>query len=142
PAQKAGIRLLAHVPMIGHGGTVGVLSLGTRNEGAFSQDDLPFLTKVAHQGAIAIENARTFGEVSDQKKQLALEKLYLENELRSELKFEEIIGRSEALRRVLEQVETVSPTDSTVLIYGETGSGKELIARAVHNFSARNSGAF
>ena len=142
PARKAGIRLLAHVPMIGHGGTVGVLSLGTRNQGAFSQDDLPFLTKVAQQVAIAIENARTFGEVSDQKNQLALEKLYLENELRSELKFEEIIGRSEALRRVLEQVETVAPTDSTVLIYGETGSGKELIARALHNFSARKSGAF
>ena len=142
PARKAGIRLLAHVPMIGHGGTVGVLSLGTRNEGAFSQDDLPFLTKVANQVAIAIENARTFGEVSDQKNQLALEKLYLENELRSELKFEEIVGRSEALRRVLEQIETVAPTDSTVLIYGETGSGKELIARAVHNFSARKSGAF
>jgi formate hydrogenlyase transcriptional activator len=142
PAREAGIRSLAHVPMIGRGGIVGVLSLGTRREGVFSQDDLPFLTQVAHQVAIAIENARTFGEVSDQKNQLALEKLYLEDELRSELKFEEIVGRSEALRRVLEQIETVAPTDSTVLIYGETGSGKELIARAVHNLSARKSGAF
>jgi formate hydrogenlyase transcriptional activator len=142
PAREAGIRSLAHVPMIGRGGIVGVLSLGTRREGVFSQDDLPFLTQVAHQVAIAIENARTFGEVSDQKNQLALEKLYLEDELRSELKFEEIVGRSEALRRVLEQIETVAPTVSTVLIYGETGSGKELIARAVHNLSARKSGAF
>jgi formate hydrogenlyase transcriptional activator len=83
-----------------------------------------------------------FGEVSEQKQQLALEKLYLEDEIRSELKFEEIIGRSEALRRVLEQIETVAPTDSTVLIYGETGSGKELIARAVHNLSTRKAGAF
>ena len=141
-ARDFGLRSVAHIPMTGHEGVVGVLSLGTRREGAFSQDDLPFLTQVAHQVAIAIENARTFGEVSEQKNKLALEKLYLEDELRSELKFEEIVGRSEALRRVLEQIETVAPTDSTVLIYGETGSGKELIARAVHNLSARKATAF
>jgi formate hydrogenlyase transcriptional activator len=141
-ARQAGLQTIVHVPMTGRDGTVGVLSLGTRQEGAFAQDDLPFLTQVARQVAIAIENARTFGEVSDQKNKLALEKLYLEDELRNELKFEEIIGKSEALRRVLEQIETVAPTDSTVLIYGETGSGKELIARAVHNLSARKSGAF
>ncbi|HTS62403.1 MAG TPA: sigma 54-interacting transcriptional regulator [Candidatus Acidoferrales bacterium] len=142
PARELGIRAVVHVPMTGHRGTVGVLSLGTRREDAFSQDDLPFLTQVAHQVAIAIENARTFGEVYDQKNQLAMEKLYLEDELRSELKFEDIVGRSEALRRVLEQIETVAPTESTVLIYGETGSGKELIARALHNLSTRKSGAF
>jgi formate hydrogenlyase transcriptional activator len=142
PARELGIRSLIHVPMTGRSGIVGVLSLGTRREDAFSEDDLPFLTKVAHQVAIAIENARTFGEVSDQRNKLALEKLYLEDELRSELKFEEIVGRSEALRRVLEEIETVAPTDSTVLIYGETGSGKELIARAVHNLSMRKPGAF
>jgi len=141
-ALKFGIRAAAHVPMTGHDGIVGVLSLGTRREGTFSQDDVPFLTQVAHQVAIAIENARKFGEVSDQKDTLTLQKLYLENEIRSELKFEEIVGRSQALRRVLEQIETVAPTDSTVLIYGETGSGKELIARAVHNLSARKPGAF
>ncbi|HTS28149.1 MAG TPA: sigma 54-interacting transcriptional regulator [Bryobacteraceae bacterium] len=137
-----GIRSLAHVSMKGNSGTVGILSLGTRREAAFCQDDLAFLTQIAHQVAIAIENARVFGEVSDLKNQLAQEKLYLEDEIRSELKFEEIVGRSEALRRVLEQIETVAPTDSTVLIYGETGSGKELIARAVHNLSARKSSAF
>ena len=80
--------------------------------------------------------------MSELKNKLTQEKLYLEDEIRSELKFEEIVGRSEALRRVLEQIETVAPTDSTVLIYGETGSGKELIARAVHNLSARKSSAF
>jgi formate hydrogenlyase transcriptional activator len=140
--ERFDIRSLAHVPLTGHGGIVGVLSLGARRQGAFSRDDLPFLTQVGRQVAIAIENARTFGEISDQKNKLALEKLYLEDELRSELKFEEIVGRSEALRRVLEQIETVAPTDATVLICGETGSGKELIARAVHNISARKSGAF
>ena len=137
-----GEKSVAHVPMTGRDGVVGILSLGTRQEGAFSEDDLAFLTQVARQLAIAIENARTFREVSDEKNKLALEKLYLEDELRSELKFEEIVGRSETLRRVLEQIETVAPTDSTVLIYGETGSGKELIARALHNLSSRKSGAF
>jgi formate hydrogenlyase transcriptional activator len=116
--------------------------MGARREHAFHQEDLPFLTQIASQVAIAIENARTFGEVSDQRKKLTLEKLYLEDELRSELKFEEIVGRSEALSRVLEQIKIVAPTDSTVLICGETGSGKELIARAVHNLSGRQSGAF
>jgi len=141
-ADDTGIQSVAHVPMAGHRGTVGVLSLGTRRAGAFSNRDLPFLTQVANQVAIAIENARTFGAVSEQRKKLALEKLYLEDELRSELKFEEIVGRSEALRLVLQQIETVAPTDSTVLIYGETGSGKELIARAVHNLSVRKQNAF
>ena len=140
--RKAQIRSVAHVPMTGRDGIVGVLSLGTRREGTFSRDDLPFLTQVANQVAIAIENARAYSEVSDQRQKLTLEKLYLEDELRNELKFEEIVGRSEALRAVLEQIETVAPTDSTVLIYGETGSGKELIARAVHNLSSRKSNAF
>ncbi len=137
-----GIESLAHVPMIGRAGIVGVLSLGSWREHAFSQDDLGFLGQIARQVAIAVENAWAFGEVSDLKNKLTLEKLYLQDEIRSELKFEEIVGKSEALRRVLEQVETVAPTDSTVLIYGETGTGKELIARAVHNLSARQSNGF
>jgi len=141
-ARRAGIRSLVHVPMAGREGSVGVLSLGTRRESAFLPNDLPFLTQVARQVAVAIENARAFGEVSEEKNKLALENLYLEDEIRSELKFGEIVGKSEALRRVLNQIEIVAPTDSTVLIYGETGSGKELIARAVHNLSARKSGAF
>ena len=141
-ARRVGIRSLVHVPMAGREGSVGVLSLGTRDEGAFLPNDLPFLIQVARQVAIAIENARAFGEISEQKNKLALENLYLEDEIRSELKFGEIVGKSEALRRVLNHIETVAPTDSTVLIYGETGSGKELIARAVHNLSARKSGAF
>ena len=137
-----GIQSLAHVPLTGRGGIVGVLSLGSRREHAFSQDDLAFLGQIARQVAIAIENALAFGEVSEIKNKLAQEKLYLEGEIRSELKFEEIVGKSESLRRVLEQVETVAPTDSTVLIYGETGTGKELIARAVHNLSSRQSNGF
>jgi formate hydrogenlyase transcriptional activator len=141
-AVDHGIRSSVHVPLTGRGGVVGVLSLGTQREHAFSDDDLAFLIQVARQVALAIENALAYGEVSEQKQKLTLEKLYLEDELRSEGKFEEIIGRSESLRRVLDQIATVAPTDSTVLIYGETGSGKELIARAVHNLSTRKSGAF
>jgi len=137
-----GIQSLAHVPLTGRAGVVGVLSLGSWRERAFSRDDLAFLGQIARQVAIAIENAWAFGEVSDLKNKLTQEKLYLEGEIRSELKFEEIVGKSEALRRVLEQVETVAPTDSTVLIYGETGTGKELIARAVHNLSSRQSNGF
>ena len=137
-----GIQSLAHVPLVGRGGIVGVLSLGSWRESAFSRDDLAFLGQIGRQVAVAIENAWAFGEVSDLKNKLAQEKLYLEDEIRSELKFEEIVGKSEALRRVLQQVETVAPTDSTVLIYGETGTGKELIARAVHNLSGRQSNGF
>jgi formate hydrogenlyase transcriptional activator len=141
-AVDHGIRSSVHVPLTGRGGVVGVLSLGALREHAFSSDDLAFLTQVGRQLALAIENALAYGEVSEQKQKLTLEKLYLEDELRSEGQFEEIIGRSESLRRVLDQIATVAPTDSTVLIYGETGSGKELIARAVHNLSTRKSGAF
>jgi len=139
---KVGIQSLAHVPMNGRGGIVGVLSLGSWREHAFSQEDLAFLGQIARQVAIAVENAWAFGEVSDLRNKLAQEKLYLEGEIRTELKFEEIVGKSEALRRVLQEVETVAPTDSTVLIYGETGTGKELIARAVHNLSSRQANGF
>ena len=133
---------LLHMPMRGRSEIVGVLSLGAYRENAFTEEDVAFLTQIARQVAIAVENALAFGEVSDLKNQLTLEKLYLEDEIRSELQFEEIVGKSDALRRVLSQVETVAPTDSTVLIYGETGTGKELIARAVHNLSARKSNNF
>lgn len=133
---------LLHLPLAGRNGTVGVLTLGSLSENAFKEDDLAFLAQVARQVAMAVENALAFGEVTELKDKLTHEKLYLENEIRSELKFEEIVGKSEALRRVLKQVETVSPTDATVLIYGETGTGKELIARAVHNLSSRSSKSF
>jgi len=136
------IQSAAHVPLMGRGGVVGVLSLGSWREHAFSEDDLTFLGQIARQVAIAVENAWAFGEVSELKNKLAQEKLYLEDEIRSELRFEEIVGKSEALRRVLQEVATVAPTDSTVLIYGETGTGKALIARAVHNLSSRQANGF
>ena len=97
---------------------------------------------MAGQIAIALENALAFREIDELKNQLAKEKLYLEDEIRTEYNFEEIIGESKALKRILSQVETVAPTDSTVLILGETGTGKELIARAIHNLSGRHERTF
>jgi formate hydrogenlyase transcriptional activator len=138
-----GLKSSCFIPLVSRNRTVGVLALARLGEEAtFSQDEVGFLTQVAGQVAIAVENACAYRQISDLKDQLAQEKLYLEDEIRSELNFEEIIGESSALRRVLGQVETVAPTDSTVLVYGETGTGKELIARAIHNLSARRPGAF
>jgi formate hydrogenlyase transcriptional activator len=130
------------LPLVSRTRVLGILSLGRRQEQAFTQEDLDFLTQVASQVAIAVENALAYGQIAELKDKLSQEKLYLEDELRSEMNFEEIVGKSAALRRVLQQVETVAPTDSTVLIYGETGTGKELIARAIHHLSPRQPQAF
>ena len=137
-----GVKSACHLPLTSRNRVLGVLSVGSLRENAFSEDDVTFLTQFARQVAIAVDNAVAYGQISSLKDRLAQEKLYLEDEIRSELNFAEIVGKSEALRRVLSLVETVAPTDSTVLIYGETGTGKELIARAVHNLSSRGSNAF
>jgi formate hydrogenlyase transcriptional activator len=130
------------IPLVSRNRSVGVLAFAKLGKGTFSQDDIRFLSQVGGQVAIAVENANAYRQIEDLKEQMAQEKLYLEDEIRSELHFEEMIGESPALRRILGQVETVAPTDSSVLIYGETGTGKELIARAIHNLSARRSNAF
>jgi formate hydrogenlyase transcriptional activator len=141
-AEALGIQAVCYLPLMSRGRVLGILSLGSQVERTFSTEDLTFLRQVANQVAIAVENALAYEKISDLKDRLAQEKLYLEDEIRSELNFEEIVGKSEALRYVLKQVETVAPTDSTVLIYGETGTGKELVARALHNLSERRAGAF
>jgi formate hydrogenlyase transcriptional activator len=141
-ARAAGVKTICHLPLATRKGVLGVLALGSLDENAFSDEEIAFLSQVARQVAIAVENSIAYRQIAELKDQLAQEKLYLEDEIRAELKFEEIVGASDALRQVLAQVGTVAPTDSTVLIYGETGTGKELIARAVHNLSARKSNAF
>jgi formate hydrogenlyase transcriptional activator len=141
-AAAVGVKTLCLLPLASRKGVLGVLTLGSLQEGAFSDEEIAFLSQVANQVAIAVENSIAYRQIEELKNQLAQEKLYLEDEIRTELQFEEIIGKSDALRRVLAQVETVAPTDSTVLIYGETGTGKELIARAVHNLSSRQANAF
>ncbi len=129
-------------PLIVHERVLGVIGFGTSRENAFAEEDLSFFGQVANQIALAVENSLAYGQVSELKDKLAQENVYLESEIRSELYFEEIVGSSEPLRRVLQEIETVAPADSTVLIYGETGTGKELIARALHNLSSRKSNAF
>src|SRR6185503_15952957 len=103
----------------------------------FSDDEVEMLCQVANQVAIAVENVLSFREIETLKNKLTSEKLYLEAEIQTEHNFEELIGSSPSFKRILKQVETVAPTDSAVLIRGETGTGKELIARAIHNLSAR-----
>ncbi|PWT89797.1 MAG: Fis family transcriptional regulator [Blastocatellia bacterium] len=124
-------------PLIFRDRVIGVLAIKSTREHAFSPEDAELFEQVAKQVAIAVENALAYNEIETLKNKLEKEKLYLEEEIRTEYNFEEIIGSSSVLKRVLQNVETVATTDSTVLIYGETGTGKELIARAIHNLSDR-----
>jgi formate hydrogenlyase transcriptional activator len=124
-------------PLIFRDRVLGVLGIKSTRLHAFTAEDAELFEKVASQVAIAVENALAYNEIETLKNKLEKEKLYLEEEIRSEYNFEEIIGSSSVLKRVLQNVETVATTDSTVLIYGETGTGKELIARAIHNLSER-----
>jgi len=130
------------LPLISRGRTLGVLTLASRVENSISTDDVDFLMRAAGQIAIAIENALAYREIAELKDKLAQEKLYLEEEIRGEMDFEGIVGQSSALRHVLNLVETVAPSDSTVLLLGETGTGKELIARAIHERSRRKDRTF
>ena len=137
-----GVKSLCSIPLLAHDRVLGALNVGRRREDAFVQDDIDLLSQVAQQVAIAVENALAYRKITELKDKLAKEKLYLEEEIRTEQNFEEIIGESSRLKQVLKQVEIVAPTDSTVLIQGETGTGKELIARAIHNLSGRRERTF
>jgi formate hydrogenlyase transcriptional activator len=137
-----GVRSVVCMPLITHDRALGTLSLASLRDAAFQQGDVDLLVQVAGQVAIAVENALAFQEIAALKNKLAQEKLYLEDEIRSEMNFDEIVGEGPSLRAVLKQVETVAPTDSTVLITGETGTGKELIARAIHQLSPRRERTF
>jgi len=140
--RERGIRSACSVPLATAQGTLGTLDLGSFAPDAFSEDQFDLLTRVAGQIGIALSNAISYRRIAELNAQLSQEKLYLQDEIRSEQHFKEIVGRSSALRRVLREIETVAPTDSTVLISGETGSGKELVARAIHDLSARRDKAF
>jgi formate hydrogenlyase transcriptional activator len=130
------------LPLVSRSRVLGTFGVLKYQDNAFSGDDIEFLTQIGNQVAIAVENACAFGEIRELKDQLSKEKLYLEDEIRTEMNFAQIIGNSTSLRKVLKHVETVAPTDSTVLIYGETGTGKELIARAIHDLSPRRAKPF
>jgi formate hydrogenlyase transcriptional activator len=136
-AYEAGFRSLCCAPLVSRNRPIGVLAVASNTENSLTIEDAETIQLIANQIAGAIENAVQFNEIEHLKNQLASEKLYLEEEIQNEYNFAEIVGTSPALRKVLRQIETVAPTDSCVLLYGETGTGKELISRAIHNLSAR-----
>ena len=136
-AAAEGLKAACNIPLVNRGRALGILSIVRTTETPFTPEDVDFLSRASGPIAIAVENALAYREISDLKDKLAQEKFYLEEEFRSEMGFEQIIGNSAALKHVLQQVETVAPTDSTVLLLGETGTGKELIARAIHDRSRR-----
>ena len=142
PFLSESIVCIAGVPLVGSTNPLGMISLGSRQKDAFSQSDLDLLAQVSNQISLALENALAFGRVNVLRNRLEDERLYLESEIQSEYNFEDIIGSSPALRKALDQVSIVAPTDSTVLLVGETGTGKELIARAIHNLNARRDRTF
>jgi formate hydrogenlyase transcriptional activator len=137
-----GFESVCALPLISRNRTLGVLTLGSRVENTFSPEDVDFMLRAAGQVAIAIENALAYQEIAELKDKLAQEKLYLEDEIRTTADFEGIVGQSSALRQALELVETVAPSDSTVLLLGETGTGKELLARGIHDRSRRKDRTF
>jgi formate hydrogenlyase transcriptional activator len=144
-AQKLvaeGAKCFCSVPLRSHDRILGALNLARCCEETFRFDEVELLTQVSRQIAIAVENAQAYRELTELKDRLAKENVYLEEEVRTDQNFGDIVGDGAALRRVLKEVETVAPTGSTVLINGETGTGKELVARALHDLSPRRDRTF
>ncbi|MGB0124099.1 MAG: sigma 54-interacting transcriptional regulator [Silvibacterium sp.] len=137
-----GVKSQCVIPLVNQGRAVGVLAIARTTENLFTPEEVDFLKDASGQITIAIENCLAYREVSELKEKLAQEKLYLESEIRGDMEFGQIVGNSPALKRVLQLVGTVAPSDSTVLLLGETGTGKELIARAIHDGSRRKERTF
>ncbi len=139
---KANLKSGCWLPLDTHDHVIGTLFIGSRRESAFDPKDAEMLVQIAHQIALAIDNVQAIRQIEDLTTKLREEKHYLEEELRTEYSFEEIVGESQGLKRVLKQVEIVAPTDATALVLGATGTGKELIARAIHSLSPRRERTF
>jgi formate hydrogenlyase transcriptional activator len=137
-----GLQSLCCVPLALPNGALGVLELASTRANAFQPEDLALLNQVGAQLALALENHRAAAEIEALKERLAEEKKYLEGEIHSHAHFAEIVGDSPALKKVLDQISIVAPSLATVLILGETGTGKELVARAIHRLSSRQEGPF
>jgi formate hydrogenlyase transcriptional activator len=133
---------MAIAPLKTQNGPLGLLAMGSKRSNNFGQEDLDILSQISAQISLALDNALAYGRLSASRNRLEDERLYLESEIRAEYNFEDLVGKSAALRKVLDQIEIVAPTGSTVLLHGETGTGKELIARAVHNLSPRRDRTF
>jgi formate hydrogenlyase transcriptional activator len=140
--QQYGVQSGCWLPLTTARKRLGTLVFTSKPPSAYDTADLDFLQQVANQVAVAVENALAFQEIQALNDQLHRENIYLEEEVRAENNFGDIVGESVALRRVLKEVETVAATDSTVLVRGETGTGKELIARALHELSPRQGRTF
>ncbi len=136
------ITSVAVAPLATGSGPLGLLAIGSRKLDAFGQEDLDLLTQISIQISLALDNALAYGRLNASAARLEEERLYLESEIRAENNFEDMVGKSAALRKVLDQVAIVAPTSSTVLLHGETGTGKELLARAIHNRSPRRERTF
>ena len=137
---EEGLSVGCYLPLVGRDRVVGVLMLSRRSNNAFEKDDVILLEQVACQIAIAVENTLEYEKATKDRDKETKQRLYLEEEIRAE--FGAIVGDSPALKTALHLVSVVAPTDSSVLILGETGTGKELIARAIHNLSSRRERAF
>src|SRR5271163_4331262 len=142
PLKDESIVALAVAPLGTANGPLGFLAMGSKRSNNFGQEDLDILSQISAQISLALDNALAYGRLSASRNRLEDERLYLESEIRAEYNFENLVGQSAALRKVLDQIEIVAPTGSTVLLHGETGTGKELIARAVHNLSPRRDRTF
>jgi formate hydrogenlyase transcriptional activator len=137
-----GVRSFCSVPLTTRGRAFASVNVGRLHDGAFTDAEVELLAQVAGQIALAVDNALAYRRIAELNERLAEEKLYLEGEIRSEYQFAEIVGTSPGVRGALRQVEVVAPADTTVLIQGETGTGKELIARALHDLSRRRDRVF
>jgi formate hydrogenlyase transcriptional activator len=130
------------VPLVGADGPLGLLTMCSRRAYGFNEADRDLLSQIGTQTSLVLENALAYGKLRASRDDLEEQRLYLESEIESEYNFEDIVGKSAAIRKVLEQVAIVAPTSSTVLLHGETGTGKELVARALHNLSPRRERTF
>ena len=142
PVLAENLRSGVSIPLVAGSKPLGILTLASSNETAFAEDELGFLLQIGNQVALAMENALAFGKVAEARDQLNTEKVYLESEIRYDRNLEDIVGNSRALRETLSKAEVVAATDATVLLMGETGTGKELIARLIHSRSARRDRSF
>jgi formate hydrogenlyase transcriptional activator len=138
----AGLKSACWLPLVSRDRVLGILAVASRGEAAFSDKDTFTLGQIVNRVGVAVDNALAFGQIKELRDRLNEEKRYLEEELQTQYRFEEIVGNSPRLKSALKLVETVAPTDATVLILGETGTGKELIARAIHQLSARHERTF
>ena len=140
---ELGLKSICSVPLISRDRIRGTLALSRMsNHDPWTPDDIEFLVQVANQIVIAVENSLSYRELSEMKERLATEKLYLEDEIRVDNNIGTMVGGAPAFQSVVKGIQIVAPTDSTVLILGETGTGKELVARAIHELSGRTRGSF